>query len=83
MPTKRVEDGLLETRRPNFRNKKNRNKQPDSAFAGLVKLLYGVLQCIHHIRLLEENLVNSTLPKAMRNKVEGLNSFIKPAQKTC
>ncbi|XP_041350844.1 uncharacterized protein LOC121369825 isoform X2 [Gigantopelta aegis] len=59
---------------------KSRVYQSDSAFAGLVKLLYGVLQCIHHIGLLEENLVNSTLPKSLARKVEELNSFIKPAR---
>ena len=47
---------------------------------GLVKLLYGVLQCIHHIGILEENLVNSSLPKGLEKKVKELNSFIKPAR---
>jgi len=59
---------------------KNRNSQPDSAFPGLVKLLYGVLQCIHHIRILEDNLASTSLPKALAKKVEELNSFIKPAR---
>ena len=39
-----------------------------------------MLQCIHHIGILEENLVNSSLPKALERKVEELNSFIKPAR---
>ena len=59
---------------------KHRVDQSDSAFAGLVKLLYGVLQCIHHIAILEENLANSSLPKASEKKVNDLNLFIKPAR---
>ena len=51
----------------------------DSAIAGLVKLLYGVLQCIYHIAILEKNLANS-LSKALEKKVNELNSFIKPAR---
>ena len=58
----------------------SRFDQSNSAFPGLVKLLYGVLQCIHHIGIMEENLVNSSLPKALERKVEELNSFIKPAR---
>ena len=59
---------------------KHRVDQSDSAFAGLVKLLYGVLHCIHHIAILEENMANSSLPKALEKKVNDLNSFIKPAR---
>ena len=62
----------------NFSKTKSRFDQSDSAFPGLVKLLYGVLQCIHHIGILEENLVNSSLPKGLEKKVKELNSFIKP-----
>ena len=65
---------------PNSSKTKNRFDQSDSAFARLVKLLYGVLQCIHHIGILEENLVNSSLPKGLEKKVKALNSFIKPAR---
>ena len=53
---------------------KHRVDQSDSAFAGLVKLLYGVLQCIHHIAFLEENLANSSLPKAPEKKVNPARS---------
>ena len=63
----------------NFSKTKSRFDQSDSAFPGLVKLLYGVLQCIHHIGILEENLVSSSLPKGLEKKVKELNSFIKPA----
>ena len=63
----------------NISKTRNRFDQSDSAFAGLVKLLYGVLQCIHHIGILEENLVNLSLPKGLEKKVKELNSFIKPA----
>jgi hypothetical protein len=61
---------------------KNMSSQPDSAFPGLVKLMYGVLQCIHHIGFLEDSLAHMSLPKALIKKVEELNSFIKPARST-
>ena len=63
-----------------FSKTKSRFDQSVSAFPGLVKLLYGVLQCIHHIGILEENLINLSLPKGLETKVKELNSFIKPAR---
>ena len=60
--------------------RKNRFDQSDSSFARLVKLLYGVLQCTHHIGIMEENLVNSSLPKGLEKNLNELNSFIKPAR---
>ena len=64
----------------NISKTKSRFVQSDSLFPGLVKLMYGVLQCIHHIGILEENLVYSSLPKGLEKKVKELNSFIKPAR---
>ena len=50
----------------------SRFDQSNSAFPELVKLLYGVLQCIHLIGIMEENLVNSSLPKALERKWRSL-----------
>ena len=54
----------------NNSNAKHGFHRSDSAFAGLVKLLYGVLQCIWSI---------THLPKGLEKKVDELNPIIKPA----
>lgn len=66
-------------------NHQNARKQPertvgnDPQFSILVKTLFGIVQCFHHIFILEGQLANGQHTTAFINKVKDLNNFVRPA----
>lgn len=51
----------------------------DPQFSLLVKTFFGIIQCLHHVFLLESQISNGVQSKAFKNKVRDLNSFVRPA----
>ncbi|XP_050405704.1 uncharacterized protein LOC126821338 [Patella vulgata] len=71
------------SRQPNQRQPKRQpnQRQPPPENAGVVKAFFQVLQCLHHLTIMESQ-ENGTPTRSFTWKIQDLNKFVKPAMKT-
>ena len=65
----------------NNNNPKSKKNPNFSEFASLVKALFQILQCIHHIGLLKGHIRDQSFPDSITRKISDLNNFLKPGQR--
>ncbi len=65
----------------NSNNSKSKKNPNFSEFASLVKALFQILQCIHHIGLLKGHIRDQSFPDSITRKISDLNNFLKPGQR--